>query len=186
MQGESPSDRFERLSDGQRDCLRLVAEHRSSKEIARLLSVSPHTVDQRLKRATSILAVGSRFEAARLYLDHEREAAPTPSLYESLIYQRPDLHPREETRKTDLPPGERNPLGGGAANATLHEAQASYFTAFPPAATPSFRSVLNNARYENNLPPLWRLLIIFGIMLAGILGFAVLVNIVEGLSRITG
>lgn len=184
MQGETLSDRIGRLSDGQRDCLRLVAEHRSSKEIARLLSISPHTVDQRLKRAVSILAVTSRFEAARLLFDDERDASATPgSLYQSLIYQRPDLHSPSETDENALSPGEPNPLGDGAVR-TLHEAQAGYFAGVPQAETPALLSVLKGAHYENDLPASWRLAIILGIMLAGIAGFSVLVNLVEGLSRI--
>lgn len=184
MQGETPTDRIERLSEGQRDCLRLVAEHRSSKEIARLLSISPHTVDQRLKRATSILSVGSRFEAARALFEHERdEALPSNSLYQSLIYQRPDLQEHDESGEKQASPNELNPLGGGRED-TLHEARAAYFAPAPLAETRFLSSVLKGAHYENDLPVSWRLAIILGIMLAGIAGFSVLVNLVEGLSRI--
>lgn len=72
------------LSDGQKDCLRLVARHFGSKEIARLLDISPHTVDQRLKVAMRVLGVESRFEAARMLLSHEAG-------HQSLVYQRPDI-----------------------------------------------------------------------------------------------
>jgi len=184
MQGETSTDRIERLSEGQRDCLRLVAEHRSSKEIARLLSISPHTVDQRLKRATSILSVSTRFEAARALFEHERdEAQPAHSLYQSLIYQRPDLQEHPESSEKRPSPDELNPLGGGTAH-TLHEARAAYFAPAPQAETRFLSSVLKGAHYENDLPASWRLAIILGIMLAGIAGFSVLVNLVEGLSRI--
>ena len=56
----------EALSDGQKDCLRLVMQHFSSKEIARSLGVSPHTVDKRLKLAISAMGVQGRVEAARI------------------------------------------------------------------------------------------------------------------------
>lgn len=72
-----------RLTDGQRDCLRLVLRHMTSKDIARALDISPHTVDMRLRTAMRTLRVASRIEAARL-LDDE---AP----YQPLIYQRTEL-----------------------------------------------------------------------------------------------
>lgn len=59
-------DRIESLTDSQRAYLRLVLEHKSSKEIALLLGISAHTVDKRLKEAMRILGVSSRVEAARI------------------------------------------------------------------------------------------------------------------------
>jgi DNA-binding CsgD family transcriptional regulator len=70
------TDLMKKLSEGQRDCLRLVNQHRSSKEIARILQISRHTVDQRLALACRILNSGSRREAARLF------AAYDPIIYE--------------------------------------------------------------------------------------------------------
>lgn len=60
------ANRTNELSRRERDCLRLVARNFSSKEIARELGLSHHTVDDHLKHAISLLGVGSRFEAARL------------------------------------------------------------------------------------------------------------------------
>ena len=51
------ADRVARLSAGQLDCLRLVDQHLSSKEIAAELKISPHTVDQRIRGALHILGV---------------------------------------------------------------------------------------------------------------------------------
>ena len=59
------------LTDGQRDCLRYVYSHMTSKDTARILQVSPHTVDMRLRTAMKALAVGSRIEAARLLVQAE-------------------------------------------------------------------------------------------------------------------
>ena len=53
------------LPEHQRVCLRKVLEHKSSKEIAIELGISPHTVDQRLKAAMQTLGVGSRVAAAQ-------------------------------------------------------------------------------------------------------------------------
>ena len=59
-----------RLSSGQLDCLRLVAQHLSSKEIAAELGISPHTVDQRIRGALHTLGVERRSQAARLVARH--------------------------------------------------------------------------------------------------------------------
>ena len=68
---ESPENnailqRVARLSPGQLDCLRLVDQHLSSKEIATELGISPHTVDQRIRQALQILGVERRTHAARI------------------------------------------------------------------------------------------------------------------------
>ena len=184
MLGLAQTDRINKLSDGQRDCLRLVAENRSSKEIARILAISPHTVDQRLKRAASILAVESRFEAARVFTSHERQHGLSLPTYESLVYQRPDLLEFEEFGDITLPANEQDPRGGSGEGPMLHEAQASYFGMFEAQAKPrTLLSILADG-YENDLPTSWRLVAILAIMLFGVVGFAILVNVVEGLSRI--
>ena len=77
--------RIAALPEHQRICLRKVLEHKSSKEIAIELGISPHTVDQRLKSAMQNLGVGSRVAAARLLAEHE-----TP-VYQPLVYQSPEL-----------------------------------------------------------------------------------------------
>lgn len=62
---------IEQLTEPQRDCLRLVASHHNSKEIAGLLGVSPSAVDKRIERAVQVLDARSRFAAARMLVDHE-------------------------------------------------------------------------------------------------------------------
>ena len=76
------ASRVARLSAGQLDCLRLVDEHLSSKEIASELNISPHTVDQRVRGALHILGVERRTQAARLVARH---CGP----YQRLIHQTP-------------------------------------------------------------------------------------------------
>jgi DNA-binding CsgD family transcriptional regulator len=73
-----------RLSKGQLDCLRLVDQHLSSKEIAVELGISPHTVDQRIRLALQILNVERRSQAARMVA---RELGP----YQRLIHQTPHI-----------------------------------------------------------------------------------------------
>ena len=84
------ADRIARLSAGQLDCLRLVDEHFSSKEIATELNISPHTVDQRIRGALHILGVDRRSQAARLV---SRESGP----YQRLIHQSPYIEGHART-----------------------------------------------------------------------------------------
>jgi DNA-binding CsgD family transcriptional regulator len=76
------ADRVAKLSEGQLDCLRLVDQHLSSKEIAVELGISPHTVDQRIRQSLQILGVSRRAQAARLVA---RYCEP----YQRLIHQSP-------------------------------------------------------------------------------------------------
>jgi DNA-binding CsgD family transcriptional regulator len=85
------------LTEGQRDCLRLVYNHMKSKDIARVLAVSPHTVDMRLRTAMRTLGVTSRIEAARLLVQEESGGETTPDRYQPLIYQAPDVAVTVET-----------------------------------------------------------------------------------------
>lgn len=70
MGNEPPLDleaRVARLTPGQRACLERVTDHATSKEIARELGISPHTVDARMRAALQTLAVSTRREAAVVY-----------------------------------------------------------------------------------------------------------------------
>jgi DNA-binding CsgD family transcriptional regulator len=55
------------LTAKQREVLDLLIEHKTSKEIARDLGISPHTVDQRIQFAKEKLGATSRSEVAQLY-----------------------------------------------------------------------------------------------------------------------
>jgi DNA-binding CsgD family transcriptional regulator len=81
-------DRIEKLTEAQRICLRMVLMHLSSKDIARELGISPHTVDQRLRMAIQALGVANRFEAARVLARYENQAP-----YQSAVYQSPHIAP---------------------------------------------------------------------------------------------
>ncbi len=80
--------RIARLTAGQLDCLRLVDQHLSSKEIAAELKISPHTVDQRVRQALHILGVDRRTQAARIVASHRGP-------YQRLIHQSPHLEAKE-------------------------------------------------------------------------------------------
>jgi DNA-binding CsgD family transcriptional regulator len=81
------TQRVARLTAGQLDCLRLVNDHLSSKEIAAQLDISPHTVDQRIRGALHILGVERRSQAARIVAQFGGE-------YQRLIHQPPHIERR--------------------------------------------------------------------------------------------
>jgi hypothetical protein len=101
--------------------LRLVNRHLNSKEIAGLLGISSHTVDQRVRGAIRVLGVARRSEAARLLHEYEQamgvvaEEAPAtpdatidatsaaslqvPAQYQQLIHQAPHIDPDPDQRQ---------------------------------------------------------------------------------------
>ena len=78
------SARVAKLTRGQLDCLLLVDQHLSSKEISAELNISPHTVDQRIRVALQTLGVERRTQAARLVARHHEP-------YQRLIHQSPHI-----------------------------------------------------------------------------------------------
>ncbi len=66
---------IEQLSQGQIDCLLLVHQHLTSKEIGPRLGISSHTVDQRIRRALPVLGCNRRAQAAQLVASRITDAA---------------------------------------------------------------------------------------------------------------
>jgi len=83
---ESLQQRLARLTPGQLECLALVDQHLSSKEIALRLGISSHTVDQRVRQTLHHLGVERRTEAARL-----AAGAGLLAPYQRLIHQPPHI-----------------------------------------------------------------------------------------------
>ncbi|MFN3574598.1 MAG: response regulator transcription factor [Phenylobacterium sp.] len=65
-------EKVELLTARERECLRLVDRHFSSKQIARELGMSKTSVDTYCDRARRKLGVTDRYHAARLLAEHER------------------------------------------------------------------------------------------------------------------
>jgi DNA-binding CsgD family transcriptional regulator len=99
------------LTDMQRQCLRRVLLHYSSKDIARELNVSPHTVDNHLKAAMQRLNATSRFDAARILAADEADIERR-----SLTSQRSALAKQPETTASTEGPGRgmSDPSSGGS------------------------------------------------------------------------
>ena len=64
---ESEAKKVAKLTAKQRECLHLVVQRKSSKEIARILNISKPAVDQRLDSARRKLDVMTRDEAAIVF-----------------------------------------------------------------------------------------------------------------------
>lgn len=72
------------LTDKQRQVLNLLIEHKTSKEISRVLGISPHTVDQRIDLAKTKWNLTSRSELAQSYRRLIETPRPT---YERMTYE---------------------------------------------------------------------------------------------------
>jgi DNA-binding CsgD family transcriptional regulator len=73
------------LSEGQKACLRLVAQGMSSKEIAKALGLTPQTVDTYVKTSMARLGAPNRRDAARMLAAAEASqelGSPSPGLAE--------------------------------------------------------------------------------------------------------
>jgi DNA-binding CsgD family transcriptional regulator len=102
-----------RLTAAERLCLHLVYRHMTSKDMARLLGCSSHTVDMRLRTAMRKLNAASRIEAARMAVAEEAangigppgELASllTSQAYQPLIYQPPEIGGQAELRELGAP-----------------------------------------------------------------------------------
>jgi DNA-binding CsgD family transcriptional regulator len=127
--------RIARLTQGQLDCLRLVDQHLSSKEIAVQLGISSHTVDQRIRQALHILGVERRSQAARIVARYHRP-------YQQLIHQSPHIETRDPAGHSDPAIGiqiRHADRAGGALEAGLNTEQSPVARPFlqPPFATRS-------------------------------------------------
>jgi DNA-binding CsgD family transcriptional regulator len=96
-----PDNYISLLSVAQIETLRHVYEHKNSKQIARLMNVSPHTVDERVRRSLKKLNASNRIEAARILAVHGVFDHVTP--YQPLTYQLIDLG--DTSLRPDAEPG---------------------------------------------------------------------------------
>lgn len=171
------ADRIERLTDKQRECLRLVYAHLSSKEIAPRLGVEPGTVDQYIKAAMRILGVADRRAAARMLAEHEAKTA------QPLVYQSLDIAVVGD-------PVMFGPSAGGRRNATSSETVREDRARFHVDPTPSLESLKlplpSSKRKPSDLSPLVRLGWIFVLLVLVALAFGFFITGFEALSRLGG
>jgi DNA-binding CsgD family transcriptional regulator len=92
---EEPSrseGRLSQLSIGERACLALAAQGMVSKQIARELDLSPHTVDDRIRSACRKLGARNRLHAAQIYtLEISQDNSDTSLLTSRLRHEDSDI-----------------------------------------------------------------------------------------------
>lgn len=153
-----PDNYISLLSVAQIETLRHVYEHKNSKQIARLMNVSPHTVDERVRRSLKKLNASNRIEAARILAVHGVFDNVTP--YQPLTYQLIDLG--------DSPAGPDAEPGRSSLRRLF-----DIGSPFPTASQPANRHGLMERI-------IWPILIAF----ATILAFSALYSILVGLGRV--
>jgi DNA-binding CsgD family transcriptional regulator len=195
------ASRVARLTAGQRECLFLVDDHATSKEIARQLGISRHTVDARLRGAIQTLGVSSRREAAVIY-----RAAMQAEGYQPFAYQSPRIvtEPREadipghveasdqyesyaESGAPQLPRGGAAPVHllqpGGAPMASAGAlSDSAVWTGFPAADFPVRRPFLRLWGGANDLSAAQRLVGILAVMILAMLAFGMFLTGIEALA----
>jgi len=169
------ADRVKRLTDKQRECLRLVFRHMETKEIARELGLSPDGVTQRIKSAMKTLGVDRRRDAALILAEAEGLTA-----YPRQVYQPRDVASAPEPAM--LAPSTEGAWQGSSSGAAMREEQAAFVVA-PQSRMPSLPSPTRGAR-PNDVGWQMRLAWIAGIAIGIALAFGGLVGGVEALTRL--
>jgi DNA-binding CsgD family transcriptional regulator len=182
------------LTEAQRACLRGVLAHLTSREIAREIGISPHTVDGHLRAAIQRLGVSSRTEAALLLAAVEgtyprwqaREASRdaafvgSPGLSHGLAEV--DSGPYRDVDYTELvgtedEQGRNIAYTSGCQETVLLAHQGEGVVADTKFSR--FRTI-----GKNELSPAWRLLIVMLVSLGSAVMFAALVFGLSSLSQL--
>ena len=102
------------LTAKQKAVLDLLVQHKTSKEIARELGISPHTVDQRIQFAKTNLGAGTRGELAQEY---RRLCA----IYEAMTYENSRIaEPAEDAEIVSMDNGESISLASAPVEGISH------------------------------------------------------------------
>lgn len=163
------------LTARQLECLRLIVEHKTSKEIARELGLSSHAIDARVKRILASLNVSSRDEAARIYLQF------SPQTYQPLVCSTSDLPMRPEETETAVQGIGMQPAPGDPITFLSDSAYAEPAPGGNWSITLPFRTA---ERPVNDMPIMARLSWMAIILLATIIAVTLLINVAEGLTRL--
>jgi DNA-binding CsgD family transcriptional regulator len=173
------TDRIERLTDKQRECLRMVYRHMETKEIARVLGLSPDGVTQRIKTAMKTLGVDRRRDAARILAEAEGLAP-----YPRHVYPSRDIASTSEPAMI-VPPTDGEQHKSAFEGRGLMEEQA-VFAVMPSSGPRGFQMPLPfGGSRPSDLSWLRRLGWIIGIMFVTALVFGMFLAGLESLSRMT-
>jgi DNA-binding CsgD family transcriptional regulator len=168
------ADVFTLLTEAQLECLQLVRRRKTAKQIARILNISHHAVEQRLKSARRKLGVDTTAAAVDLLEAAER------ATYGDAVYGPPDV------ARLDLdwaPPDLSPPIGGDSGREVM--------TAFSPIADryvgqPSGSDRLKEMLLGDARDMSWqhRLVFMAAVALVTIVIVILLISFIEGLSRL--
>lgn len=182
-QEDEPEARLATLTPGELQCLELVATGMVSKEIARLIDVSPHTVDARLRVVTRKLGARNRFVAAQLFHEARKNGSFAGGLpLSELIYEDLNLPAGPHAVKMRPSTGEGNgpddlqPRPALAARRSSAGGQGAWLKPSHP-----FAKFFGG---ENRLDIGRRLLLILAIAIGTAMAFTAVVNSLIGLSRL--
>jgi DNA-binding CsgD family transcriptional regulator len=173
------ADRIDRLTEKQRECLRLVFMHRSSKEIARELGIGADAVDQRIKTAMRTLGVETRVDAARLLAEHEGLGP-----YQRLVYQMPDVVPDAYPAATDPRSTGRERAEEPYESAVREEQMAFQSLQWRPARALPFPLPFDGEKERNELRPWQRLAWIIAIAIGTAIGFGAFLTGLQSLAEL--
>lgn len=182
--------RFADLTERERECLRLVYQHKQSKDIARLFGLSKRTVDGYLDSARAKLGVANRIEAATLFHVHETgygedEAAPYRITCDPIrVSESVDFATFASSPEPEREPGE----AFRGVHVGEERAAFDHFSLTPPA---TFDWPFRTARRPHNDLTIWQrgmwsLIILFGLLVGtGLLinSFATLSQLARSLAR---
>lgn len=170
-------DRIAKLSEGQREVLRMVNRHMETKEIARSLGISPDGVTQRIKTAMRILGVNKRRDAALLLA--QTESLPS---YPPLVHPPRDVAPISEPATIAASTGGERQHENRLSSRAMREDQTA-FVAVAPFQEARLPLSIGGAR-PNDVGWLKRLAWIAAIMIGVALSFGALISGVETLARL--
>lgn len=174
----------DKLNSGEIECLEFVAIGLGSKEIARRIDMSPHTVDARLKAACAKLSTKSRFHAAAILHDATRNTpnVTATNAHINLVYQDRSIPQTAAIADKGLSAGEGDgPDGlrtwqGPKRVADASRGRRSWLEPDHPIAK-FFGG-------ENRLPITKRLLAIFLIAIGSAIAVGILADALIGMSRL--
>jgi DNA-binding CsgD family transcriptional regulator len=166
---------LDRLTEKQRECLRLVYAHKETKEIARLLGLSPDGVNQRIKTAMNTLGVSRRRDAAQIVA--EAEGLGT---YPPLVHAPRDIAAAPDSAM--LGPSTEGGRQSGFSGEAMREDQAAFWAA-SQSRGPALPLPLGGAR-PNDVGTLTRLAWIAGIAIGVALAFGALIAGIEGVAKL--
>jgi DNA-binding CsgD family transcriptional regulator len=166
-----------------KECLRLAAQHYSSKEIARMLGISKHTVDQRLRHATQQLGASSRFDAARRFVELEGRDLPS-DMCDQMIYDAADISRLPANGSYGLSGNERDQLPDRSVS-KLQDAPSAFSLGNPSSLEALLHPVVSVGKESSpTLGLRAKIVLVVGIAFVSLLAFGAAVAALEVLSRI--